>query len=319
MDTIAAPRLGMTFTSAMEPGQIVAVATSAERHGLDELWVFEDCFGASSIPLVTAALTATSRIRVGIALAPVPLRNPALMAMEFATLARLFPGRFVPGIGTGVSEWMAQAGEAVASPMALLRESAVAVTRLLHGEEVTVDGRYVHLDRVRLRRPPADPMTPFIGAGGPRMQALAGELGAGTILGTGLTEEDIELRCRQTLTAAREAGKTGHEIVLLHVVATGDDAHARVDAELVYWGSPAGVGAGAAGDAEEVAGSIRRAAGLGVTSVSVMATQDVADIGEFIRFIGEDVRPLLTARAAPPSRAPRAAEGNASPRHPPRS
>ena len=296
MDTIAAPRLGMTFTSAMEPGQIVAVATSAERHGLDELWVFEDCFGASSIPLVTAALAATERIRVGIAIAPVPLRNAALMAMEFATLARLFPGRFVPGIGTGVGEWMAQAGEAVASPMALLRESAVAVTRLLHGEEVTVDGRYVHLDRVRLTRPPSDPMAPFIGAGGPRMQALAGELGSGTILGTGLTDEDIGLRCRQTLAAARKAGKSRHEIVLLHVVATGDDARARVEAELVYWGSSAGVAAGAAGGAGEVAGSIMRAAQLGVTSVSVMATQDVAEIGEFIRFIGEEVRPLLAAR-----------------------
>jgi len=296
MDTIAAPRLGMTFTSAMEPGQIVAVATSAERHGLDELWVFEDCFGASSIPLVTAALAATERIRVGIAIAPVPLRNAALMAMEFATLARLFPRRFVPGIGTGVGEWMAQAGEAVASPMALLRESAVAVTRLLHGEEVTVDGRYVHLDRVRLTRPPSDPMAPFIGAGGPRMQALAGELGSGTILGTGLTDEDIGLRCRQTLAAARKAGKSRHEIVLLHVVATGDDARARVEAELVYWGSSAGVAAGAAGGAGEVAGSIMRAAQLGVTSVSVMATQDVAEIGEFIRFIGEEVRPLLAAR-----------------------
>ena len=296
MDTIAAPRLGMTFTSAMEPGQIVAVATSAERHGLDELWVFEDCFDASSIPLVTAALAATERIRVGIAIAPVPLRNAALMAMEFATLARLFPRRFVPGIGTGVGEWMAQAGEAVASPMALLRESAVAVTRLLHGEEVTVDGRYVHLDRVRLTRPPSDPMAPFIGAGGPRMQALAGELGSGTILGTGLTDEDIGLRCRQTLAAARKAGKSRHEIVLLHVVATGDDARARVEAELVYWGSSAGVAAGAAGGAGEVAGSIMRAAQLGVTSVSVMATQDVAEIGEFIRFIGEEVRPLLAAR-----------------------
>jgi len=296
MHAIASPRLGMTFTSAMEPEQLVTVATSAEQHGLDDLWVFEDCFGASSIPLVTAALAATQRIRVGIALAPVPLRNPALMAMEFATLARLFPGRFVPGIGTGVGEWMAQAGEAVASPMALLRESAVAVTRLLRGEEVTVDGRYVHLDRVRLTRPPADPMAPFIGAGGPKMQALAGEHGSGTILGTGLTEEDVELRCRQTLAAAGEAGKSRHEIVLLHVIATGDDASARVGAELVYWGSPAGVAAGAAGGADEVAGSILRAAALGVTSVSVMATQDVADIGEFIRFIGEEVRPLLAAR-----------------------
>lgn len=294
MDRAAAPRIGMTFTSAMAPERLIGVARSAEQHGLDEVWVFEDCFGASSIPLVTAALAGTERVRVGIAIAPVPLRNPALMAMEFATLARLFPGRFVPGIGTGVKEWMARAGEAVASPMTLLRETAVAITRLLRGEEVTVDGRYVRLDRVRLTRPPDDPIAPYIGAGGPRMQALAGELGAGTILGTGLTDDDIELRCSQTLAASAAAGKSGHDIVLLHVVATGDDARARVDAELVYWGSPSGVAAGAAGDATEIARSIRRAGELGVTSVSVMPTQDDTDLEEFIRFIGDDVRPLVS-------------------------
>ena len=35
----------------------------------------------------------TDRVRVGIGLAPVPLRNVALLAMEVAAIHRLFPGR----------------------------------------------------------------------------------------------------------------------------------------------------------------------------------------------------------------------------------
>ena len=49
-------------------------------------------------------------VRVGIGLLPVPLRNLALAAMEIATLARLFPDRFVPAIGHGVLDWMGQVG-----------------------------------------------------------------------------------------------------------------------------------------------------------------------------------------------------------------
>jgi 5,10-methylenetetrahydromethanopterin reductase len=293
MHATTRPTIGMTFTSAMDPRGVVSLARSAERHGLDEVWVFEDCFGASSAPLVTAALAATSRIRVGVALAPVPLRNPALMAMEFATIARLYPGRFLPGIGSGVARWMEQAGRAVASPMTLLRESADAIVRLLRGEEVTVDGRYVHLERVSLSRPPEESLPLYIGAGGPRMQALAGELGAGTILGTGLTDEEVERRCAQTLDAAREAGSDGHEVVLLHLVATGARAASRLDDDLVYWGSPPGVRAGAAGDASEVAASFDRVASRGVTRVSVMCTRDVVDVDGFIRFIGREVMPLV--------------------------
>ena len=79
---------------------------------------------------------------------PVPLRNPALAAMEVATLARLFPGRFVPAAGHGVLSWMEQAGARAPSPMTLLREWVTATRSLLSGDVVTVSGQYVRLSGV---------------------------------------------------------------------------------------------------------------------------------------------------------------------------
>ena len=70
--------------------------------------------------------------------------------MEIATLSRMFPGRFVPGIGHGVQEWMGQVGARVASPITLLREYTTAVRDLLHGRTVDVSGHYVHLGNVAL-------------------------------------------------------------------------------------------------------------------------------------------------------------------------
>ena len=64
------------------------------------------------------ALSVTERVRVGIGLLPVPLRNVTQAAIEIATIDRLFPGRFVAGIGHGVQTWMEQAGVAGARSLA---------------------------------------------------------------------------------------------------------------------------------------------------------------------------------------------------------
>src|SRR5690606_21453834 len=164
----------------------------AEAAGLAELWLWEDCFLESGVASAAAVLAWTSRLRVGLGLLPVPLRNVALTAMEAATLERLFPGRLRLGVGHGVQEWMAQAGARVESPMTLLREYVSALRRLLAGEEVTTRGRYVALDRVALDWPPSPPPPPLlVGAVGPRTLRLAGELADGTILTAGTGVERV--------------------------------------------------------------------------------------------------------------------------------
>ena len=159
----------MVLVPTLPPEALHPLATAADRH-LDELWLWEDCFKESSVAAAGAALAWTERVRVGIGLAPVPLRNVALMAMELATLHRLFPGRLLPGIGHGVQDWMGQVGARAASPLTLLREHAGALRLLLDGHEVTVSGRYVSLDRVRLDWPP-EPALPCSSAGAGRARS----------------------------------------------------------------------------------------------------------------------------------------------------
>ena len=148
------PALGVTFRPSSPPEDLRAAVQAADRAGIAELWLWEDCFAEGGLTSAAAALSCSSRIKVGVGLLPVPLRNPALAAMEIATLARLWPGRFMPGLGHGVQDWMTQIGAGVPSPMTLLREYTKAVRDLLHGGTVTADGRYVQLDQVKLDWPP---------------------------------------------------------------------------------------------------------------------------------------------------------------------
>ncbi|WP_370948429.1 LLM class flavin-dependent oxidoreductase [Amycolatopsis sp. cg5] len=197
-------RVGVVFRPDSPPEDLRQTVRAADEAGVDELWLWEDCFREGGLTSCAAALAWSERLTVGIGLMPVPLRNPAVTAMEIATLARLFPGRFVPAVGHGVLEWMAQVGARAASPMTLLREHADAVRRLLHGETVSTAGRYVRLDTVALDWPPRQVPPLIIGARGPKTVALAGEVGDGVLLDAlVVTPEYVAAEATRVAEAAR--------------------------------------------------------------------------------------------------------------------
>src|ERR671910_2316410 len=93
-----APTLGVVARPQLPPERLRSVVETADAVGLDELWLWEDCFLAGGIATSAMALSWSSRVKVGLGLVPVPLRNPALAAKELATLCRAFPGRFRFGL-----------------------------------------------------------------------------------------------------------------------------------------------------------------------------------------------------------------------------
>lgn len=283
-------KLGVAYVPTLPPERFRELAVTAEAAGLDELWVWEDCFKQSGIASAAAALSWTARLPVGIGLLPTPLRNVALTAMELATLERLFPGRLIAGVGHGVQTWMAQVGARVASPLTLLEEYASALRRLLAGERVSMAGRYVKLDDVALDWPPTTPPPLMLGGAGPRSLALAARLGDGNLLGTAMSSAEIRASC-EVIVSAR--GGEPHPVVATLIAATGPGAQERVDREVPRWGKPAGQGFAAAGDSSTIAESIRRLAAVGITSVTIHPTEDEPDLPGFLHFLGGEVRPLL--------------------------
>ncbi|MFJ6070325.1 LLM class flavin-dependent oxidoreductase [Streptomyces sp. NPDC093065] len=287
--------LGAVLRPQLAPERLRAVAHVADEVGLEELWLWEDCFREGGISAAAAALAWTERVRVGVGLLPVPLRNVALTAMEAATLHRMFPGRAVLGVGHGVQDWMAQVGARAESPVGLLREYLLALRALLRGERVTVEGRYVRLDDVALDWPPEQAVKVFAGATGPRSLRLTGEAADGTVL-TANTPPDGVRRARRLIDEGRAAAGRGddpHRVVVYLLAATGTDARERLRAELVAEGVADVPDLGAAGDAEAVADAVRRLAEAGADTVVLQPTGDEPDPEGFVRFAAERVRPLV--------------------------
>jgi len=291
-----AKRLGVMFRPEWPPETLPAFATRAERDGFAELWVVEDCFLSGGLTMSAAALAATESITVGIGLLPVPMRNPAVAAMEIAGLARLHPHRFVAAFGHGVEAWMRQIGARPPDRLAALEETVGAVRALLHGDELTVDGRHVHLDGVRLEHVPDPPPPVLIGTTGPRALQIAGRVADGVLLPEGSAPDAVRW-------AREQAGGPPRTTVYAWLSLDEDRAAANealrpvLDRWLEHGLYPhlrqhAGAGTLAvAGDADDCARAIADLWAAGADSVVLVARHE--DRADQLERLAADVRPLL--------------------------
>ncbi len=206
MNTQQNRTLGIMFRREHAPETLPDFARRAEAAGFGELWVVEDCFYGSGIASAATALACTSHINVGLGIMPAVARNPVFAAMEIATLARLYPGRFLPGLGHGVAEWMRQIGAFPQSQLRALEETTIVIRRLLAGEQVTFHGQQIHVEQACLVHPPAHIPPIALGVAGPKSLALSGRVADGTILSEYAAPAYVTWAREQIACGQREAG-----------------------------------------------------------------------------------------------------------------
>ncbi|MBE7555534.1 MAG: LLM class flavin-dependent oxidoreductase [Anaerolineales bacterium] len=229
METGKEFNLGVMFRREHAPEQLPDFARRAEEAGFGELWVVEDCFYTSGIASAATALAYTDSIIVGLGIMPAVVRNPVFAAMEIATLARLYPGRFLPGFGHGVAGWMKQIGAFPTSQLKALEEVVVTVHRLLRGDIVTFDGTEIHLDQTKLVHPPQQPPPLSLGVRGAKSLALSGRVADGTILAEYAAPEYVAWVREQIKTGQKEAGRTApHRLTVFAFTCVDADARQQL-------------------------------------------------------------------------------------------
>jgi alkanesulfonate monooxygenase SsuD/methylene tetrahydromethanopterin reductase-like flavin-dependent oxidoreductase (luciferase family) len=123
---------------------------------------------------------------------------------------------------------------------------------------------------------------------------LAGEVADGTILSGG-TDCDGVRAARLLIDEGRQAaGRSGpHPVIVYLHTATGDSAAERMTAERIRWGYHDGQDVSVVGDAHAVADAVNRWAEAGADTVVLQPTADDPDPEGFMRFVAEQVRPLV--------------------------
>ncbi len=240
---MAAYSLGMIFHPTFPPETLVDTARRMEKAGFDEFWLWEDCFWAGAYTSAAIVLASTERIKVGIGISPAPVRNPLFAAMEITTLARLYPGRFLPGFGHGVDTWMEQIGATPKSSMKALEETVNAVRALLTGESVTLHGEEVYLDNVKMELTARQSPPLYVAGMREKTLRLAGRVGDGTILTDTSSPAYVRWAREHIAAGMAEAGRTENHLVVFLQAKVSTDGSAREKvrtalAERFLWAKP---------------------------------------------------------------------------------
>ena len=231
-------RTGLLFLGAPAVPEMVALAQRAERAGYESVWVAETRLTRDAIAPVAAIALGTERLRVATGIVNVYTRNPVLLALTFATLDELAPGRIVMGLGAGSPRVLAPQGVEFDRPLTRLREYCEVIPRLIAGEEVTYHGAVVNLEGARIedvlaRDGGAGRLTPIplvLAATGPRAVEYAGEVADGVLLNVCLPPSYATERRDRMMAAARRVGRTkAAEVAMCIVVSPHADGQAGRD------------------------------------------------------------------------------------------
>ena len=175
-------RYSLRLNNDLTLREYVAIAQAAEAVGFDQIWVSNDLFLRSAPVILLAMAQATTRIEVGAGILNPYTLHPAEIAMLAATLDEATGNRFNLGLAAGAGEFLKWVGIDATQPLTAVREAVTAIRSLLRGERTPLTGQFLRWENEAYLRFAAPRVTPiYIGAMGPKMLALTGELADGAL------------------------------------------------------------------------------------------------------------------------------------------
>lgn len=193
------------------------IAQYAEERGFSEIWQADTRLARDCVVLMSAFLTQTTTLRLGSGVLPIWTRNPAVIAATWSTMWELggkvdSRGRVMLGLGAWWEPIASRVGVHRHRSLTAMREHVEAIRELFTMEEVTYQGDFVQLEKVKLDVAYGD-LSPrdipiYIGATGPKMLQLAGEICDGVVLNYLVSVEYIKNAVELVGKGAQKSGRT---------------------------------------------------------------------------------------------------------------
>jgi alkanesulfonate monooxygenase SsuD/methylene tetrahydromethanopterin reductase-like flavin-dependent oxidoreductase (luciferase family) len=224
--------MAITFGANIDPsataiGEARRIARLADDEGFDFVGVQDHPYQRRFLDtwmLIATLLAETERVHVFPNVANLPLRGPAMIAKQAASLDVLSEGRFELGLGAGAF-WegivaMGGPGRSPGEAVDALAEAIEIIRAFWRGDDpVRVRGRFYSVEGLKPGPRPVHPIELWVGAYKPRMLALTGRLADGWIPSLAYLPPDEYASARRRVDeAAKEAGRDPSEIRRLYNV-----------------------------------------------------------------------------------------------------
>lgn len=209
-------RVALYLQDAHPIRQGMELAQYAEKRGFEAVWQAESRLVRDAIVPMAAYAAVTERIKIGSGVINNWTRNIGLLAATFLTLDDLAPDRVICGIGAWWDPLAKNVGIERRKPLKAMRETIIVMKKLLNMERVTFHGEFHHVDGIELdvvhgRREPRN-VPIYIGATGPKMMELAGEIADGVVLNYCVPPEYNKIAMERLQAGAAKAGRSIDEI-----------------------------------------------------------------------------------------------------------
>src|SRR5690349_7376627 len=184
--TATQPRVALYLQDKHPLNEAIEYVRYAESRGFEAVWQAESRLVRDAIVPMAAFAATTNRIKIGSGVINNWTRNAAVIAATYLTLDDLAPDRIICGIGAWWDPLAQKVGINRTKPLLAMREVVNVVRDLLARERVTFHGEFVNITDVELDvvhgRKEARNVPIYIGATGPKMMALTGEIADGAVL-----------------------------------------------------------------------------------------------------------------------------------------
>lgn len=206
-----ADRVALYLQDAHSLQDAIKYVQYAESRGFEAVWQAESRLVRDAIVPMAAFAATTTRIKIGSGVINNWTRNAGVIAATFLTLDDLAPDRIICGIGAWWDPLAQKVGIDRSKPLLAMREVVTTVRDLLARKRVTFHGEFVNLDDVELDvvhgRKEARNVPIYIGATGPKMMALTGEIADGAVLNYLVSPQYNEGALAQLEEGAKQAGR----------------------------------------------------------------------------------------------------------------
>ncbi|HLI50351.1 MAG TPA: LLM class flavin-dependent oxidoreductase, partial [Thermomicrobiaceae bacterium] len=174
--------------STSNPERTLEIARIVDDLGYDLIGIQDHPYlhtHFDTMALMGYVLAQTKRVRVFPDVANLPLRPPAVLAKQAATLDQLSGGRFELGLGAGAYwEGVRAMGGPTRTPgeaLGALRESIELIRSYWHDRSVRYHGEFYEIPGARPGPQPLHDIGVWLGVLGPRALRLTGELADGWV------------------------------------------------------------------------------------------------------------------------------------------
>jgi 5,10-methylenetetrahydromethanopterin reductase len=201
---------GIEFVPSDPVLKIAHYAKLAEEQGFDNVWITDHYNNRDVYSTLTVLAMNTNSIKLGTGVTNPYTRNIAVTASSIASVNEISGGRAILGLGPGDKATFDAMGISWDKPLTTTKESIQALRSFFEGKKVNMAGEAVKFSGAKMAFK-AGNIPIYMGAQGPKMLELAGEVADGVLINAS-HPRDFEEAVKQIASGAKKAGRNPKDV-----------------------------------------------------------------------------------------------------------